>query len=232
MKPIIGIVARSSVENDQSIIELNENYRLAVVKAGGIPLVITPTDELNYGKVMPRQAGRLSDIKKEEFLRVLSLCDGFIMTGGSRWYDCDEILCQYAYDYDVPLLGICLGMQILANMDNFSSAHVVDKTVLNHTYIEHQQPDVEYVHENILFPSRLHDILKRDRIRVNSRHRYHVNAKSWFTVSCLSEDHLVEGIEIPNKKFMIGVQWHPESMISYEPEMLAIFKALVQACEK
>ena len=50
--------------------------------------------------------------------------------------------------------------------------------------------------------------------------------------SCLSEDNLVEGIEIPNKEFMLGVQWHPESMISYDPEMLMIFEALVQACEK
>ena len=232
MKPIIGIVARSSRENEKSIIELNEDYRLAIVKAGGIPLVITPTDELDYGKVMPRQAGRLSSDAKNDFLRILSLCDGFVMTGGNRWYDCDEILCQYAYDYDLPLLGICLGMQILANMDNFTSTHVEDKTVLNDTYLEHQQPDVKYVHENILFPSQLRDILKKDKIRVNSRHRYHVKAKDWFTVSCLSEDNLVEGIEIPNKKFMLGVQWHPESMISYDPEMLMIFEALVQACEK
>lgn len=232
MKPIIGIVARSSRENEKSIIELNEDYRLAIVKAGGIPLVITPTDELDYGKVMPRQAGRLSSDAKNDFLRILSLCDGFVMTGGNRWYDCDEILCQYAYDHDLPLLGICLGMQILANMDNFTSTHVEDKTVLNDTYLEHQQPDVKYVHENILFPSQLHDILKKDKIRVNSRHRYHVKAKDCFTVSCLSEDNLVEGIEIPNKKFMLGVQWHPESMISYDPEMLMIFEALVQACEK
>ena len=232
MKPIIGIVARSSRENEKSIIELNEDYRLAIVKAGGIPLVITPTDELDYGKVMPRQAGRLSFDAKNDFLRILSLCDGFVMTGGNRWYDCDEILCQYAYDHDLPLLGICLGMQILANMDNFTSTHVEDKTVLNDTYLEHQQPDVKNVHENILFPSQLRDILKKDKIRVNSRHRYHVKAKDWFTVSCLSEDNLVEGIEIPNKKFMLGVQWHPESMISYDPEMLMIFEALVQACEK
>lgn len=232
MKPIIGIVARSSRENEKSIIELNEDYRLAIVKAGGIPLVIIPTDELDYGKVMPRQAGRLSSDAKNDFLRILSLCDGFVMTGGNRWYDCDEILCQYAYDHDLPLLGICLGMQILANMDNFTSTHVEDKTVLNDTYLEHQQPDVKYVHENILFPSQLRDILKKDKIRVNSRHRYHVKAKDCFTVSCLSEDNLVEGIEIPNKKFMLGVQWHPESMISYDPEMLMIFEALVQACEK
>ena len=194
--------------------------------------MITPTDGLDYGKVMPRQAGRLSSDERNDFYRILSLCDGFLMTGGNRWYDCDEILCQYAYDHDLPLLGICLGMQILANMDNFSSTHVEDKTILNDTELEHQQPDEKYVHENILFPSQLRDILKKDKIRVNSRHRYHVKVKDWFTVSCLSEDNLVEGIEIPNKKFMIGVQWHPESMISYEPEMLKIFEALVQACKK
>ena len=232
MKPIIGNVARSDRENEKSIIELNEDYRLAIVKAGGIPLMITPTDGLDYGKVMPRQAGRLSSDERNDFYRILSLCDGFLMTGGNRWYDCDEILCQYAYDHDLPLLGICLGMQILANMDNFSSTHVEDKTILNDTELEHQQPDEKYVHENILFPSQLRDILKKDKIRVNSRHRYHVKVKDWFTVSCLSEDNLVEGIEIPNKKFMIGVQWHPESMISYEPEMLKIFEALVQACKK
>lgn len=232
MKPIIGIVARSSRENEKSIIELNGDYRLAIVKAGGIPLVIIPTDELDYGKANSCQVERLSFDAKNDFLCILSLCDGFVMTGGSRWYDCDEILCQYAYDHDLPLLGICLGMQILANMDNFSSTYVEDNTVLNDTYLDHHQPDAKYVHENTLFPSQLRDILKKDKIRVNSRHRYHVKAKDWFTISCLSEDNLVEGIEIPNKKFMLGVQWHPESMISYDPEMLMIFEALVQACEK
>lgn len=229
IKPIIGIVARSYNEKNGSVLEVNENYRLAVVNAGGIPLLICPTDGVNYGITEPNVAGRLSDLEKLSLYQIFSLCDGFIMTGGERWYDWDETLCQYAYDYDVPLLGICLGMQILANMDCFCDSEVCDKTILNKTSINHCQVEASYVHSNLLFPSKLRQILGVDEIRVNSRHNYHVEKKDWFIVSSQSEDGLIEGIEIPDKKFILGVQWHPESMVSYDDRMQLLFQAFVDA---
>jgi len=227
--PIIGIVVRNVVEKGDSIFEINENYRIAVVEAGGIPLLICPTDNFNYGVSDFQETNRLNDIEREKFYKILSLCDGFVMTGGDSWYDYDEIICQYAYDFDLPLLGICLGMQILANMDNFSHDRILDTTVLNKTNINHCQINTKYVHRNILFPSKLKEIFNENEILVNSRHNYHVTEKDWFLTSCVSEDGLIEGIEIPDKFFMIGVQWHPETMIFYNDKMKLLFKSLVDA---
>lgn len=229
-KPIIGIVTRCYKEDSKSIIKLNEEYRLAIIKAGGIPLLISPTNDLDYGDNLPSKAGRLTEQERRDFFKILSLCDGFLSTGGDRWYDYDEILCQYAYDFDKPYLGICLGMQILGNFHNFNKKQVVDKTVLNETEINHLDSEKDYVHNNYLLESKLLDILGCNTIAVNSRHRYHITKKDYFKVSSYSEDGLIEAIEIPNKKFIIGVQWHPESMLKYDDEMLKLFKALVDSC--
>lgn len=128
-KPIIGIIGRGYLENDDSIMKLNEEYRLAIIKSGGIPLMILPTNDLKYGETLPRDAGYLIEEEKEDLYRVLTLCDGFLMPGGSRWYQYDEVICKYALEKNIPILGICLGMQILGNVDNFCGTQNSDKTV-------------------------------------------------------------------------------------------------------
>lgn len=228
-KPIIGIIGRGYLENDDSIMKLNEEYRLAIIKSGGIPLMILPTNDLKYGETLPRDAGYLTEEEKEDLYQVLALCDGFLMPGGSRWYQYDEVICKYALDNDIPILGICLGMQILGNVDNFCGTQNSDKTVKNETSINHCQKDEKHVHECIIQDGILHDILKVDRVKVNSRHHYHITKKDYFSVDAYSEDGLIEAIHIPNHKFALGIQWHPESMISYEPMMLELFKALIHA---
>ena len=85
-KPIIGIIGRGYLENSDSIMKLNEEYRLAIIKSGGIPFMILPTNDLKYGETLPRNAGYLTEEEKEDLYKILSLCDGFLMPGGSRWY--------------------------------------------------------------------------------------------------------------------------------------------------
>lgn len=231
-KPIIGIVGRSFKEKNQSIIELNEEYRLAIVKNGGIPLIVVPPDQTDYAKTISDQAARFTEKDKSDLYQVLDKCDGILMPGGTRWYQFDELICQYAIKHNLPILGICLGMQILGNMDSFDGIHDSDRTVKNKTKIDHCQEDVPYVHYCNVYPGILYDILKQKKIRVNSRHYYHITEKDYFEIDAYSEDGLIEAIHIPNHRFALGVQWHPESMLSYDKKMNQIFQAFIDAAKK
>ena len=52
----------------------------------------------------------------------------------------------------------------------------------------------------------------------------------FFTVNAIAEDGIIEGIELDNHKFFLGIQWHPEFFISnYDKK---IFKAFIKACQK
>lgn len=231
-KPIIGIVGRTFLEDSDSVIKLNEDYRLAVVNSGGIPLMIVPTDSLCYGKIRPCEATKLTEQDKKDIHMVLSKCDGILMPGGFRWFEFDEIVCQYALDNDIPILGICLGMQILGNVDNFNGIHDSDRTVKNETKLDHCQENVHYVHDCIVYEGLLYNILGVDKVSVNSRHNYHIVEKNYFHVDAHSEDGLIEAIHIPNHKFALGVQWHPESMLEYDSNIHKIFDHFIDAARK
>ena len=138
----------------------------------------------------------------EKIKNIISLCDGIILTGGSTITSTDLELVQYLYDHNLPTLGICLGMQTMAEMYNNNQEIKVD----NHNSKE------EYVHDILITNNTiLHDILKSDIIKVNSRHNYAVPHTN-FTVNALSFDGIIEGIEDENKRFFLGVEWHPESL--------------------
>lgn len=231
-KPIIGIISRAIYEEDKSIIKLNEDYRLAIARSGGIPFGLIPTDSQRYGTTRPRDAKRLTEEEKKDVYKILKMCDGILMSGGSRWYEFDEIVCKYALDNNIPILGICLGMQLLGNVDNFDGVGDSDRTVRNNTLIDHCQEDVPYVHECIIYNGLLHDILEVDKLKVNSRHNYHITEKDYFNIDACSEDGLIEAIHIPNHKFALGVQWHPENMLEYDSNMHKIFDMFVDISKK
>ena len=230
-KPIIGILARNTILDEKSQICISEDYRLAVVKAGGIPLLLMPNNEINYGYTRPRDAKRLTSEEKEDLLRLVKTCDGFLMPGGTRWYDYDEIVCQYALENDVPILGICLGMQMLGNIDNFFGSEKSIKTVQNETELHYQEQNI-HAHQVKIVGEKLREILKRDSLLVNSRHNYHIIKKDFFEIEAIAENGIIEGIRIPGKRFALGVQWHPENMVEEDPIMLEIFKALIDASKK
>lgn len=232
MKPIIGIIGRYIKSNNKNTIQVDEDYRLAIVKAGGIPFIILPPNDSNYDDSTKTVVSKLTKKEKEEIKKIVRLCDGILMIGGTRWYEFDEVICSFAIENNLPILGICLGMQILANMDNFCGSIDSDKTVKNNTIINHCNKNLKYVHNVNITSSKLNKILKKEKVMVNSRHNYHILPKRYFKISAISEDGIIEAIEIEKHKFAIGIQWHPESMIHYEPIMLKIFEAFIKATYK
>ena len=201
MKPIIGITCRTIKNDDRDILKVNKSIVDYVIKSGGIPLLI------------------LSDMD-------FSIFDGFIFPGGYSWENLDEKILKYAFDNDIPALGICAGMQLIASMDKFGN--VLDNCIAianNH----HQSKD-EYVHEITINKGILFDILGSNKIMVNSRHNDTVNLNDNFTVDAYSSDNIIEAVHIPNKTFILGLQWHPEDLSDEYSEK--IFKYFIEKCKK
>ena len=189
-----------------------EEIRLAVTKFGGIPLLILPVDkdDLSCKNLYSEE-----DIKDLE--SVLSLCDGFILPGGDTWYSLDEVVIDYAIRRDKPLLAICLGMQALSKVLSGEKRIAYDNTIKNNTLINHLEPNKDYVHSVIIDKnSKLYSIIGKKEIWVNSRHSYHVPELDNNLICARSSDGLIEGVELKDKKFIIGVQWHPESNLEDE----------------
>ena len=210
IRPIIGIVGR--LYSGESNIICVEEIRIAVTKFWGIPLLILPVDkdEMSCKNVY-------SEEEIEDLERVLNLCDGFILPGGDTWYRLDEVVIDYAIRRDKPLLAICLGMQVLSKVLSGEKEIAYDNTIKNNTLINHLEPNKDYVHSVIIDKnSKLYSIIGEEKIWVNSRHSYHVPELDNTLICARSSDGLIEGVELKDKKFIIGVQWHPESNLEDE----------------
>ena len=142
--------------------------------------------------------------------RLIDICDGIILQGGSDYYDIDILITKYLYDKNIPTLGICLGMQTMAMTFNG-----IIKDIDNHKILE------KYAHKiKINKNSKLYEILKKETIYVNSRHKSYI-VKTDLDVAATNK--IIEAIEDKNKKFFIGVQWHPESLM--DKNSILLFKS-------
>lgn len=234
MKPIIGILARSQKDNeDCSIFYANNFVVKSIVKCGGIPLLILPNQGINYEDNKPSETIKLTTKNKEDLNDILNRCDGILIPGGYKWYEYDEYICKHAVDNNIPLLGICAGMQILAKVLNNDKINGLDNTIINETYINHHQTNIKYAHKvRIIKDSLLYRILKKDEIKVNSRHNYHISNELSFLASAYAEDDVIEAVEYKENKFTLGVQWHPESMIEYDEDSKKIIYMFIESAKK
>ena len=199
MKPIIGIITRKSISDENHNINIIYNdISRAVENNGGIPLGIT-----------------LSIY----YRNLIDMCDGIIFQGGDDFEEYDLEALRYIYLINKPVLGICLGMQL---MGVIFGGKMID--------IKNHKKNLAYVHEiKINRTSMLHNIYKSDTIKVNSRHKSVIN-KTTLKVSGISQDGFIEALEDSNKKFFVGVQWHPESMIEYDKKQNNLFEYFIKCC--
>lgn len=235
-RPLIGITLDSEEPGGYSKLPwyaLRQNYCAAVVRAGGLP-VLLPHE--------PEQAGAY-----------LETLDGLVITGGA--FDVDPAIfgagtrhatvktkdrrtafelaiTKGALERDMPVLGICGGQQLLnVILGGTLIQHIPDEV---REPLPHEQPNprTEPGHSvTVVKGTLLHRICGAEELQVNSAH--HQAAKDigpGVVVDALAADGVIEGIEHPKYRYCLGVQWHPEYSISSGDSK--IFDALIRACAK
>lgn len=212
MKPVIGITCfmREASYGDwqRHAAILPTAYISMVEKTGGVPLIIPPAGDMT---------------------RTLDLIDGLIVSGGpdispanydeepgpmtKEFYpgqDFTEMgLINEALDRDMPLLGVCRGMQILSVAHGGKMYQHLDTTPGYEGHGGYGGKSTEHgviVEEDSLLAS-----LMGNSFTVNSLHHQGVSDAGSLTISARAEhDGLIEGVERKDKSFCVGVQWHPE----------------------
>lgn len=207
---LIGIVGRAYTNIDgNKIIQTYESIRKWLMKSDDITCItILPTETQDYIDI---ESGKDTiDTKKLDY--VLDKCDGFIIPGGTYYYNLDEYVIKYAIKNDKPLLAICLGFQALCSMfaKNRTKFYMTTKANLSNHIGNHN----EYKHKVIIQDNTLlSKIINKSEIMVNSIHHDIVDFKmNNLIINTISDDGVIEGVEYPNKKFIMGLQWHPESI--------------------
>lgn len=211
MRPIIGIPLRyQKLSDDRPILYMAERLRRTIQLAGGFIYPICPVQNVDYINTRGNEFNPLTDEEKELINSSLNCCDGLLFPGGMKFTPYDRYLLEVAIEKKIPVLGICLGMQM---MSCYNKDVVLEK---NETSIDHnQETDDGFTHKVKIFKdSKLYNILGKEEILVNSFHKMHVTENDVYKITAVSEDGLIEGIEYPGDFFNIGIQWHPE--ISYE----------------
>lgn len=180
----IGIIGR---KNDNKI-TFNQEIINVIHKYHCIPIGIIANFNNN------------PNIEFNKIKKIIDLCDGFILQGGDNYYDVDILIAKYLYKNNIPTLGICLGMQTMAVAFNGNMGIINNHNSKN-----------KYVHQiTINKNSKLYDIIKKNKIHVNSRHNSYVLNTN---LNISASDEIIEAVEDKNKNFFIGVQWHPESLM-------------------
>ena len=220
-RPVIGITGNY----EDLTCKLGRGYYQSVVAAGGVPVVIPPVAD------------------KHVIVNTLEHIDALILSGGgdinplwageepspklhgiNQERDLPELLiARLAYNRQIPMLGICRGIQTLATAFGGKVAQdISDVATIKHS----QDADrSEPTHSVIIDEdSSLFDIYKSTKVMVNSFHHQAVaEAGDKFRVIAKSPDGIIEAMESSEFKSILGVQWHPECL----EEGLPLFQWLV-----
>lgn len=231
MKPLIGISCSWNEEKGQYF--LGSMYAEAVEAAGGLPmpLVYSRSDE-DVNSVCAAVNGLIlsggGDVDPFYFGEAPIPAGGEICPGRDRF---EISLARQALADNIPILGICRGMQVLniaAGGDIYQDIGQLEGKVIKHFQ---QAPRWHPTHEVTVSGGTLLSSICGDRtMRVNSFHHQAVRKPApGFIISARSPDGLAEAIESVNLSFLLGIQWHPETMWKRYPAFLKLFEKLVLA---
>lgn len=234
-RPAIGITIGHD-DRRGGLHVLREDYVKSVEMAGGLPLVLAP--------------GTAADAPD-----LLDRIDGLVLSGGSdvdpalygapphpklgpvfRERDDFELsLTREAVARDQPILAICRGHQVLNVALGGTLVQDIPSELLGDTDHDPRSERWERAHDvRVLQDTRLGAILGRETVAVNSFHHQAVERLGeGLVVSAYSSgDNVVEGIEMPDRRFVVGVQWHPESFWNRPDGFGALFQGLVAAANQ
>lgn len=221
-RPLIGITT-----NHEGIdATLREVYYKQIVRAGGTPVLIPPVAD------------------NDVLLTTLDTLDAIVLSGGGDFNplwageepvpqlhninnerDLPELLLtRYAFNRQLPMLGICRGIQTLAMALGGHVEQDIKPTLIKHSQTSHQSTQTHSV--NITPGTMLSDIFGGEAtIYVNSFHHQAVdNPGNHMRTAAMAPDGTIEAIESSEQKPIIGVQWHPEWLAE---DGLPLFRWLV-----
>ncbi|MFT5048753.1 MAG: putative glutamine amidotransferase [Chlamydiales bacterium] len=207
--PIIAINGLLSLDKEPAV-RLANRYADAVLKAGGIPIVIPPV-------------GGPVDVD-----RLLQHVDGLLLSGGDDFdterlglgathpaadptptakQDFDFMLVQRALERRMPVLGVCYGMQVLGLAEGATlHQHLPEDRPDGRTHSGGVEHDVD-----VEPGTKLARLLGVERLPVLSRHHQALcTVQPPWKVCAVDDEGLIEAIERADHPFAVGVQWHPE----------------------
>lgn len=215
--------------------ELAKGYYLSIEQAGGVPVVLPPTDN---AQVILSALDRVDAIVfsgggdiNPLFLGEQPL-PGLGSINGER--DAGELLlARLAYDRQIPMLGICRGIQVLAAalggevLQDLGTQYPAPEKLLKHSQqaARHVPTHTVSLEEGSL----VHKIFGTSRLHVNSFHHQAVSKPgSRLKVSAIAPDGVIEAVESTEYKPVLGVQWHPECFApAGDSSMQPLFKWIV-----
>jgi gamma-glutamyl-gamma-aminobutyrate hydrolase PuuD len=214
---LIGIVGRCYYnKDDQKMVQTHEPVRrLLANRDYCVSITLLPPDDVDYLEI---NQGEDKVSKKVDY--ILDKCDAFIVPGGTYYYSFDEYVMKYAIEHDKPLLCICLGFQALCTMFAKNREQFIMHKRVN--LENHYGDSKEYKHDVLLNENTyLKKIIGKDRISVNSVHHDIIDFEmNDLVINAKSDDGILEGVELPNKKFVLGLQWHPECLMDENTEKI------------
>ena len=227
--PVIGITGNYS----QETCTLAEGYYQSVLKAGGIPFILPPfyeTDRL--GQLLDRLDGIIFSGGGD--INPLFLGEEPVKELHSITPERDQqelLLARLAYDRQIPMLGICKGIQVInaaLGGTNYQDIYTQKEGIR----IKHSQDqDRRYPSHQVTFSKgSILEKLFGSELPVNSfHHQACKEAAPGLKVTAMSSDGVIEAVESAEFKSIMGVQWHPETYIlRNSTEMLPIFQWLIQ----
>lgn len=230
MKPMIGIIGKVKTKHPEDMwhrIDEADEFRYLIVKNGGTAITLLPTEEtLKFNDNDIKDETVLTEEEKEELYRQIDLCDGFILQGGlySSTYEIE--MAKRIIELDKPLIGICAGFN---NILRAIGTDVIEDKTRSHDVYE-----MDYRHKiTVLKDTKVYDLIGKEEYSVNSIHTMIApkeKVEGYAKISSYSEDGLVESFELPNKKFVIGIKWHPELMLE-DSFTNNLFKEFIEECK-
>ncbi len=240
--PLIGLTSYETVLVDRNPPSLMSgslsDYKNAVIAAGGIPVLIPINTDVN------------------QLSALLERLDGLVLVGGGdiessqygqetvegKSYGVDKdrdfmelYLGAEAIARDMPLLAICRGHQVVNVVLGGTLWQDVATLMpggMVHSYFGEGRPRNETLHTvSVKAGSCLAQLLGAQEVPVNTIHHQGIDKLGdGLVATAFAPDGLIEGIEMPDKRFMVGVQWHPECLVNDMPQMRGLFEGLVAAC--
>jgi putative glutamine amidotransferase len=224
MKPIIGVNCDYS-EDGKCF--LKKEYTDAIVLAGGTPFIlpiVKDKEQLNNIDGILLSGG--NDISPE---RYGESCHEKTKLVPVQKDDFDFLLVREALDMDLPIFGICYGLQLI-NV-GLGGSLIQDIPSQYETSIKHRSDHETHI-VSLDKASRLFKILKHETLEVNSTHHQAIKTLGKkLRASAVADDGIIEAVESTGHTYVIGVQWHPETIIGKDTQ-IELFRTLIDAASK